>query len=51
MKAALSSDFAGTGWSGSGMLELCAGVFSNGPQAMGMFVVEALQMRQDFLWS
>ena len=50
MKAALSSDFVGTGWSGSGVLELCAGVFSNRPQVMGMFVVKALQMRQDFFY-
>jgi hypothetical protein len=48
MKAALSSDFVGTGWSGSGILELCAEVFSNRPEAMSMFVVEALQPRQDF---
>jgi hypothetical protein len=42
MKAAVSSDFAGTGWSGSGILELCAGVFSNRPQLRTLLVFEAL---------
>ena len=47
MKAAVSSDSAGTGWSGSGILELCAGVFSNRPQLRTLLVFEALWMRQD----
>jgi hypothetical protein len=50
MKTALSSDFAGTGWSGSGILVPCLGVFSQRPQAKTTFVVEARQPRQDYFF-